>query len=96
MVVTRSRKRSHNEVVEEDINNNESLSSTSSDSSPVPSILQKLKKKTSLKLKKKSKKPKTIFEEMDLRDRFKVLESSKNKENEINEKNIINNSKKKK
>jgi len=95
MVVTRSRKRSHKEVVEEEINNNESLSSTSSDSSPVPSILQKLKKKTSLKLKKKSKKPKTIFEEIDLRDRFKAIEDSKNKENEINKKNIISNPKNK-
>ena len=44
MVVTRSRKRLRNDAEEEISNNNSS--SSSSDSSPVPSILQKLKKKT--------------------------------------------------
>eukprot|EP00833_Pecoramyces_ruminatium_P007901 jgi/Orpsp1_1/1181933/evm.model.c7180000079186.1 len=78
MVVTRLNKRLRNEIIEEEIVDNIAYtSSSSSESSPVPSILKKLKKKNSLKLKKKVKKPKTVFEEVDIRDKFKIIENSK-------------------
>jgi hypothetical protein len=97
MVVTRSNKRLRNEIIEEEIDNDNNVSQTSSsssssDSSPVPSILKKLKKKNSLKLKKKVKKPKTIFEEIDIRDKFREIENSKNNENVNKNSNKISNS----
>ncbi|ORX79785.1 hypothetical protein BCR32DRAFT_294232 [Anaeromyces robustus] len=83
MVITRSHKRLRNEIVEEELKSNtnyESLSSSlsssdSSDSSPVPSILKKLKEKNSIKPKRKIKKSKSIYEEVDIRNRIKKTEN---------------------
>ncbi|ORX45960.1 hypothetical protein BCR36DRAFT_298128 [Piromyces finnis] len=90
MVITKIQKRLHNEVVEEEIDNQIYDSSSSSSSSPGLSILKKLKKKNSIKLLKKTKKPKAIFEEIDIREKFKVIENAKNKEKEIQKKEISN------
>jgi len=87
MVVTRSHKRLRNEIVEEELNNNRNyesptsaLSSSSSDSSPVPSILKKLKQKNSFKSKRIIKKPKNIYEEEEIINNIKKTENIKNTE----------------
>lgn len=91
MVVTRLNKRLHNEIVDEEIIDDKIYTSSSSDSSPVPSILKKLKKKNSVNLKKKTKKPKTIFEEVDIRDKFKSKENSNVNDKENNKNQNSNN-----